>query len=196
MPQAKLPDINNAWVRYRNYGLESIDSKNYSGAVAAIFEIIALFPETYRCEINTEKWNELEKDVIIYVCGNCSKENNHDEVKIFNLLLDVTTQFISGSNQETVWNCLGCDNQNRLLSTKVIKSQLSKPHYNKVIREPPNRKQGIMDRVQYDNLMRKWFFESLAETDHQLGLYRDEYRPTDEEEEAQNIEGGEEQDAP
>ncbi len=194
MPQAKLPDINNAWVRYRNYGLESIDSKNYSSAVAAIYEIIALFPENYRCEINTDKRNVLEKDTIIYVCGNCSKENNHDEVKIFNLVLDMTTSFISGNNQETVWNCLGCDYQNRLQSTEIIKSQLKKPYYFKVIREPPNRKQGIMDRVQYDNIMRKWFFEALAETDHQLGLYRDEYRPTDEEEEAHDIEGGEEED--
>jgi len=194
MPQAKLPDINNAWVRYRNYGLESIDSKNYSGAVAAIFEIIALFPENYRIEINTEKWNEMEKDTIIFICGGCSKENNRNEIKLYDLILELTVSMVSGLQHETVWKCLGCDYRNRLLNTEVIKSQLKNPHYNKVIRDPPNRKQGVMDRVGYDNLMRRWFFESLAETDHQLGKYRDEYRPIDEEEELTNLEGGEEND--
>ena len=191
MPQAKLPDINNAWVRYRNYGLESIDSQNYSGAVAAIFEIISLFPEKYRVEINTAKYEELERDKITYICSECKDESNLVNINIYNLTLGLTLSFISGVNSTKVWDCVKCGSRNMLQNTQIIRSQEKKPHYHKVIPEPPNRKQGIMDRNTYDNKMRVWFFKSLEETDHQLGLYRDEYKPIDEDEDLETLEGGE-----
>ncbi len=191
MPQAKLPDINNAWVRYRNYGLESIDSQNYSGAVAAIFEIISLFPEKYRVEINTSKYEEMERDKITYICSECKEESNLVTITIYNLTLGLTLSFISGVESTKVWDCVKCGSRNMLQNTQIIRSQEKKPHYHKVIPEPPNRKQGIMDRNTYDNKMRVWFFKSLEETDHQLGLYRDEYKPIDEDEDLETLEGGE-----
>ena len=194
MPQAKLPDINNAWVRYRNYGIESIDSQNYSGAVAAIYEMISLFPEKYRVEINTELYEAEEKDTIIYICNDCKAETNLSTVTVFNLTLGLTLSFVSGLESTKVWDCVKCGNRNMLANTQVIRSQEKKPHYHKVIPEPPNRKQGIMDRNAYDNKLRIWFFKALEEVDHQLGLYRDEYKPIDEEEDTQELEGGEEHD--
>ncbi len=194
MPQAKLPDINNAWVRYRNYGIESIDSQNYSGAVAAIYEMISLFPEKYRLEINTEKYEDLEKDTIIYICGGCMAESVLTSVTVFNLTLGLTQSLVSGLESTKVWDCVKCGIRNMLQNTQIIKSQEVKPHYHKVIPEPPNRKQGIMDRTSYDNKMRIWFFKALEETDHQLGKYRDEYKPIDEDEELETLEGGEEHD--
>lgn len=194
MPQAKLPDINNAWVRYRNYGIESIDSQNYSGAVAAIYEMISLFPEKYRLEINTEKYEDLERDTIIYICNGCKEESNLTSITVYNFTLGLTLSFVSGLKNAQVWDCIKCGSRNMLQNTQVIKSQEAKPHYHKVIPEPPNRKQGIMDRNSYDNKMRVWFFKALEETDHQLGKYRDEYKPIDEDEELETLEGGEEHD--
>ena len=194
MPQAKLPDINNAWVRYRNYGIESIDSQNYSGAVAAIYEMISLFPEKYRVEINTDRYEDLEKDTIIYICGECTAETNLNAVTVFNLTLGLTLAFVSGLESTKVWDCVKCQTRNMLENTQIIRSQEQKPHYHKVIPEPPNRKQGIMDRNAYDNKMRIWFFKALEEVDHQLGKYRDEYKPIDEDEELETLEGGEEND--
>lgn len=194
MPQAKLPDSNAAWVRYRNYGLECMDKKNYAGAVGALFEINALFPDAYRVEVNTDKYEQLEQERVILICKQCNKENNYNDVKFYNLLLNTTVSFIAGSGSIKVWGCLECKNENRLLTTKIIKNQLIKPSYHRVMRAPPNRKQSIVDRVAYHNEMVKWFFESLAELDHQLGKYREEYRPTDEIEDENLLEGGEDAD--
>lgn len=190
MPQAKLPDINAAWVRYRNYGLQCIDQRNYSGACAAINEINALFPDEYRVEINTEKHNELMREAIVVVCSNCGTETNYSNIKIFDLLLPLLSSIIAGREYERVWSCPNCKHTNKLQDTKMIKDQHANPFYHKVIPKPPERRSGLEGRRYYHNNMVKWFFESLEEMDHQLGRYRDEYKPV--EETGDVIEGGNE----
>lgn len=182
VPQAKLPDINNAWVRYRNYGLECIDKRNYTGACAAIFEINALFPDKYRCEIDTDKYNELMMEQRVVVCPSCTKETDFKDIKIFDLILNLIPNILTNSTTEKVWNCPECKTNQKMINTKMIKDQHKQPFYFQLLREPPTRKGGISYRNSYHDIMAKWFFESLEQLDHQLGKYRDEYKPLEEQE--------------
>ena len=182
MPQAKLPDINNAWVRYRNYGLQCIHERNYTGAIAAVNEINALFPDEYRVEINTEKYNQSIHDTITVVCEQCKKEINYIDIHLFELILPTIDSIIIDKTTDVVWVCTECNHTNRRETTEMKRHEQKKPHYNKLIPEPPVRIDGIQGRTEYHNSMVKWFYDALEELDHQLGKYREEYTPTDSEE--------------
>ena len=193
MPQAKLPDINNAWVRYRNYGLECIKERNYTGAIAAINEINALFPDNYRVEVNTEKFNRSVQDKITVTCEQCKKEINYVEIRFFELLLPTIEAVIIDRAFDVVWVCAECNHTNRRETTEMKRHEQKKPEYSQLIPEPPNRIEGIQGRTEYHNNMVKWFYDALEELDHQLGKYREEYQPEDSEETI-NYEGGEDAD--
>lgn len=193
VPQAKLPDINNAWVRYRNYGLECIDSRRYAGAVAAVMEINALFPDLYRVKIDSDKYADLMRENRILVCTACTEETNFQLIQTYDLILNATRAIISGRPSEKVWDCPKCKTTQRMIDTKMYKDQHEKPTYFQVIPEPPKRREGAIDRNSFHNEMVKWFYESLEELDHQLGKYRDEYKPQGDDEES-IIEGDEDAD--
>lgn len=180
MPQAKLPDINAAWVRYRNYGLESIQYNNYPGAVAAINEINAMLPELYRVKIDTRQYKELEKDNLTVICTACKAETTPDKLLVYKMLMPMTINHHGKPVVEEVWTCTACRATNNLIKTRMIRKVKQKPFYHQVIPDPPDRKDGVLDRTHYHNDMVKWFFDALEELDHQLGKYREEYKPLDE----------------
>lgn len=179
--QSKLPDINNAWVRYRNFGLQCVMERNYIGAIAAIYEINALFPDAYRVEVNTLKFNESVKDEITAICTKCQTETNFADLHIFDLLLVTVQSVIAKRETEKVWVCTKCNNVNARSSTRMKRKQHKKPNYTQLIAEPPERINGIQGRTVYHNSMVKWFYDALEELDHQLGKYREEYKPQGEE---------------
>ena len=180
--QSKLPDINNAWVRYRNFGLQCIMERNYVGAIAAVSEINALFPDTYRVTINTEEYNKSVQDTITAVCTKCEKETNLADLKIFDLLLTTINSIILNKPTEKAWICTNveCNAINIREKTLMKRRTHKKPNYTQVIPEPPKRVDGIQGRTEYHNSMVKWFYDALEELDHQLGKYREEDKPQDE----------------
>ncbi len=194
MPQAKLPDINAAWVRYRNYGLQCIDYNNYPGAVAAINEINAMLPQSYRVKIDSREYKELEKDNLTVICTACKAETTPDKLVVFNMRLPIMVNHHGGPKTEEVWTCRDCKSVNNLIKTRMIRKVKQKPFYHQVIPDPPDRKDGVLDRTHYHNEMVKWFFDALEELDHQLGKYREEYKPIDELETGGYFVGMEEED--
>ena len=193
MPQAKLPDINNAWVRYRNFGLQCIMERNYVGAIAAINEINALFPDAYRVEVNTLKYIQSTQDELVAKCTKCNEETNIAELHIFDLLLTTVNSIILNKETEKAWICKSCETINMREKTRMIRREHKKPNYDGVIAEPPKRVDGIQGRTEYHNNMVKWFYDALEELDHQLGKYRAEYKPAEWEEDA-NYQGDEDAD--
>jgi len=172
--QSKLPDTNQAWVYYRHLGVQALQEKRYSEAVAAINEMIALFPDEYRIEINTEKYNQLMRVRTVFVCEHCSTETSRTDIKVYDCLLSTIEGFCIGSDYAKIWNCPNCQKDNMLQNTKMIEEQNGLPFYHKLIPEPPF-KQGTKNRKTFDNDFKKWFYDSLEEVDHQLGKLRAEY---------------------
>ena len=172
--QAKLPDTNQAWIYYRHMGVQSISEKDYSSAIAAINEMIALFPNEYRIEINTEKYKQTIREKLVLVCTKCNTEINYNDIKIMKLQNLGVVRLVTGTDFNDGWYCTSCHKINKLQNTRVIKEQKGLPFYHKIIPEPPIY-HGISDRKGWHNRMVKWFYDSLEEVDHQLGKYREEY---------------------
>lgn len=189
MVQAKLPDLNNYWIKYHDHGMFCLYSKNYAGCIAAIYNINALLPDEYRVEVSTKKYNELSRDKLVIICSKCEAEVNRNEIKIMTLLLSSIDSLISGDKSVQVWICSKCNGENDFIRSKKINDSHKNPTYYKVMPEPPLQKEGLTGRWQFYTKMTKWFFTCLEEEDHQLGLYRKEYQPESERDEFE--EGGE-----
>ena len=179
MPQAKLPDINAAWVRYRNYCLQCIREQDYPGSIAAINGINALLPLNYKVEINDEKYNEMLRDERKIVCTGCKTELKPEDVKVMNIRKPSITNFTGTVQLEQVWFCK-CRHKNRLSETLMRVKEKKKPSYNQVIPEAPTRQLGIVDRTEFHNKMTKWVYLALEELEYQIGKYRAEYVSADE----------------
>ena len=173
--QAKLPDINAAWVKERTYFFTCRDMHNWSGMILALYAMNALLPDEYRIMVNTRKYNNLTEAKIGYICNNCKGEIEESMVKVQKAIAPLLVSYISSSETKTYWSCHKCNAENLLSQTKLIKETLEKPYYLKVISEPPERKRGIQDRKSYQAEMTKWSGIFFQELEHQLGLYRAEY---------------------
>lgn len=167
--------------------------RNYIGAIAAINEINALFPDAYRVEVNTSKHLQSVQDVLVAVCVGCREETNINELHVFDLLLTTVKSIILNKQSEKAWVCKLCNHVNMREKTRMIRREHKKPNYDGVISEPPQRIDGIQGRTEYHNSMVKWFYDALEELDHQLGKYRAEYKPMEWEEEG-NYQGDEDAD--
>lgn len=180
MPQAKLPDINAAWSSYRAYGLQCIQYHNYPGMVAAINEMNALLPDEYRVKVDTKEYKELEREDLTVICTACKAETTPNKLVVFSMMIPITINHYGKPVLEEVWSCTKCKATNNLTKTRMIRKIKVKPYYNKIMPDPPIRKDGILDRAHYHNELVAWFFDALEELDHQLGKYRAEYKPLDE----------------
>lgn len=189
MPQAKLPDINAGFVRYRNYGIQCMEQKNYNGVVTALNGINALLPEEYRVEVNTDKYLESIQEKTLLVCEFCNGEVSLSDIKPIKLFLPYVIRFISNEEHQTVWECIKCHGINKLKDSKRITETHQQPYFNKVVPVMPKRKDGLQTRSKFHVNFTEWFVKFLEELEHQLGLYRKEYVPIDEIE-AEEIEGG------
>ena len=193
MPQAKLPDLNAAFVKYRSYGLQSVEVQNFSGAIGALYNINALLPDEYRIEINTTKYLLLISEQTLVVCNKCKKEHNYKDILKKRVLLPSFESSLKGKDYETFWICKDCGESNVYDKTKMIHSTLNKPYYLKVVTEPPEKQDGVASMMNYKKRMKKWFYNFLGELEYQLGLYRKEYTSQTEDSEEKDVDTGEEE---
>lgn len=191
--QAKLPDINAAFVKYRSYALQCIEIGNFSGAIGGLYNMNALLPDEYRIDIDTNKYLNLISEQRMLVCNECKNEFNFKDIKEKTRLLDSFESALKGQDYEITWKCKKCNNENVKSKTKVIKSSLNKPYYLKVVEEPPEKLDGVEHMMNYKKKIKKWFYNFLGELEYQIGLYRKEYTSQTEENEGNLDDDGKEE---
>jgi len=177
--QAKLPDINNIWIRWRNYGLQCIDQRNYKGAAGSVMEMNALFTDDYRIEISTAKYERLREKSIKIECPRCQEQFSNSETRKYDLLLSSIEWLITKQKTRKAWYCTKCKKSNYLSESKIITTEHQNPFYLKVIADPPVR-HGLIDRMGWHEKWQVWFFNAMEELEHQLGRYRAEYQTQEE----------------
>jgi len=172
--QAKLPDVNARLVRYMNSAQNAYDRKDFSKAAISFEASIALLPEDYQPEINTNKYADLVRNKYNIVCDSCKAEHKRGDIIPYRLLLTNIGRLVSGQEIVKVWKCPSCSNVRELKGsqTKVIK--FYQPSYFGVIPEPPVR-EGMHDRIGFESRFKKWFDIATREIEHKVGLYRTEY---------------------
>ena len=67
MPQARLPDINTAFIKYRNEVIAAIKRKDYDNMHGSLNGINGLLPTEYQVIISNTKYEELTRTDIQYL---------------------------------------------------------------------------------------------------------------------------------
>jgi len=76
MPQARLPDINTAYITYRREVLVSLKSKNYTSCIGALYALNGLLPEKYRVTISNLAYAEKTEQDLLVICRHCKQKIN------------------------------------------------------------------------------------------------------------------------
>ena len=199
MPQARLPDINTAFIKYRNEAIGAMKRKDYDNMHGALNGLNGLLPEQYRVIISSAKYEQLTKEDITYECKTCTAQKGEpveiykEQVQVFDLYPDRMQRLLFGAQLETVWRCPKCDSIQRLQDTVINITKLQDPYFIKVVPDPPNKKTGLMDKLRFDIEVKKWAWQMLNELEHQMAKFRDDNWMRGEDlGDMEDIDGGEE----
>ena len=75
MPQARLPDINTAFIRYRSEVLVGMKKGDWDSMHGSLNGINGLLPQEYQVKISDTKYYELVKEDIEYECNKCKNND-------------------------------------------------------------------------------------------------------------------------
>lgn len=174
MPQARLPDINTAYIKYRNEVVWALKHKMYNLMHGSLVGINALLPVEYQVVVSTPEYRRLSKTEITYLCKKCENENMKEDIIVYDLIPDSMGLLLYGNKTTKVWNCTKCDKVNRLIDTPISKTVLQNPTFLGVVPDPPERKDGLMDRMRFNIEIERWAWLYLGELEFKLAKFRDD----------------------
>ncbi len=174
MPQSRLPDINTAFIRYRGEAIHALQTKNWSAMHGALNGINSLLPVEYQVVISTQDHEQLAKTEITYACGSCSEAIDKSNVQVFELMPDSMQSLLHGRMFNKVWNCIKCNSTNMLNTTAISQTMLQNPTYLGIVPDPPERKNGLMDRMKFNIEIERWGWLLLNEEEFKMAKFRDD----------------------
>ena len=180
MPQARLPDINTAFIKYRNEFVSALKRKDYDNMHGALGGLNGLLPEEYRVIISTGKYEELTKTDIEYECSVCTIRNNKpveipkEELTIFVQYPNSMQRLLFGGSSEKVWQCPKCQTIHRLSDTNISETKLQNPYFLGVVPDPPEKKVGLIDHLRFDIMVKQWAWQMMNELEHKMAKFRDD----------------------
>ena len=174
----------------------AIKNRDYNSLFGALFDINAMLPKdkerNYQIEISDKKYNELIKQDTIYQCSKCSTETPKNQVTLKQIENSSFIRTLTNKNKEIIWDCPKCHESNILHQTKIIQTVLKEPFFLQVIPSPPTRKDGILDRREYDKRVKRWAMLFMNELSYQMSRYRIEYVAKDSEKLEEDVLDGQE----
>ena len=174
MPQARLPDVNTAFITYRRESLVALKSYDYRGCWGALNCINALLPKKYRVILDNIRYDEKSKISFIYCCGLCSEQIDQSDVHIFDYVLDELQFLALDEKTVKVWRCPECNEINYLSNTEIIKDMLAQPSFLQTVPLPPKRQNGLLGRMTYRKEFSKWAWNFLNELEERMAQFRDD----------------------
>ena len=177
--ESRLPDINTEFITYRNKAIASHSSKQYDTMFGSAYALNACLPKDYRVRISNTEYNDLIKQDILAVCGHCNTEFKYKDIHISNILVSSLLLLLTDKEYQKRWTCSSCKGINILSKTKLIQNIRKKPYFLQVVPEPPERKDGLLDRWSYHKEVSQWFWQFMDEIAFQESKFREEYVPKD-----------------
>lgn len=174
MPQARLPDINTAYITYRREVLVSLKTNNYTSCIGSLYALNGLLPEKYRITISNMAYAEKTMQDLLVICRHCKQKLNYKKIKILKVIVPLIEGLVSGQSYHKVWDCILCQKENSLDHTEMIQQVLKEPSFLQVVPRPPNRKEGMKDRTTYHNQFVIWAETLLIELEAQMAQFRDD----------------------
>jgi hypothetical protein len=179
MPQASLPDINTAFIKYRNQAIFNMDNGRYDAAVGSLYAFNGCLPENYRVRISTIDYEVKTQEKLNAKCPYCEEEVEVKEMHIEKLLNPLIIGVFTKDKYEKVWSCNKCNQINKLRDTEMIKYQLEEPSFLGIVPKPPERKDTLTDRRQFDIKFQNWCWKLLDELEAKAATFRRDYTPKD-----------------
>lgn len=174
MPQARLPDINTAYITYRREVLVSLKTKNYTSCIGSLYALNGLLPQKYRVTISNLEYAEKTMQDLKVICNHCKQQINYKSIKILKVIMPLIDGLITSQSYHKVWDCTLCLKENTLDHTEMIQQVLKEPSFLQVVPRPPNRKEGMKDRTTYHNQFVIWAETLLIELEAQMAQFRDD----------------------
>ncbi len=171
-----LPDISSTFAFWRANAIICYKEDNLHGAEAALYNINACLTEEYILELNTAQYEKSIHEAITYECGFCKAFTPINQINIFDWLPPGLLSVMTSYERIKSWRCLKCEEVNPMIGTTIIHEKLASPFFQKFMYEPPKREIGILYRYNFKPKFRKWFYKFLELLQHQLALYRIEYK--------------------
>ena len=174
MPQARLPDINTAYIRYRNEAIWALKHKNYNVMHGSLNGINALLPVDYQVIISSIEYDQLAKTEITYQCNSCQEHIDKSKVYVFDLIPNSIEALVHGRTPNKVWKCVNCKHTNMLSSTSISQTILQNPTFLGIVPDPPQRKDGLMDRMKFNIEIERWAWLVLNELEFKMAKFSDD----------------------
>lgn len=174
MPQARLPDVNTAFITYRREALISLKVHQHRSCYGALNCINALLPQKYRVILDNDKFKDDSKISFIYCCTVCNERIDQVDVDIFNYALDPFEVLSTDKKIIKVWECPKCNKLNNLSKTDIIKDMLALPSFIHTVPMPPERKNGLLGRTAYRKEFASWAWNYLTELEERMAMFRDD----------------------
>ena len=179
MPQASLPDINTAFIKYRNQAIFNMENGRYDAAVGSLYAFNGCLPETYRVKISTIEYEAKTQEKLNAKCPYCEEEIEVKDMQIEKILNPLIIGVFTKEKYDKVWHCSKCNQVNRLAETEMIKYQLEEPSFLGIVPKPPERKDSLTDRRQFDIKFQNWCWKLLDELEAKAATFRRDYTPKD-----------------
>ena len=180
MPQARLPDINTAFIKYRNEVIGAIKRLDFNQMHGSLNAINGMLPDQYQVTISTAKYEDLTRTDIQYLCKTCTANSKEpveipkESIRVFELYPNAMQGLLYGGIKEQVWNCPNCHTTHILKETEISVTKLQDPYFIGVVPNPPNRKQGLMDKLTFNDKTVAWGWQMLNELEHKMAKFRDD----------------------
>lgn len=174
MPQARLPDINSSFMKYRNEVIVAIKNKDWVLMHGSLNAINAILPESYRVIVSSKDYYKITKVEITYICNFCEHPNKKESITIFDTISNVVGGLIYGDAIYMIWICKQCTRTNRLSETLIDKPKLQNPSFLGVVIDPPERKDGLMNRLVFNRTIAVWGLTLLKELEAKEAQFRDD----------------------
>jgi len=178
MPQARLPDVNTAYIKCRNEIIQAIKEKKWVLLHGMLKTQNALLPPEYRVQISTAEYDKLAVPEVSYKCNFCTKETDKSNIQVFDCIrTSIERLLLVGVSQgdNKTWICAKCNKTNKLQKTIISQTVLSNPSFLGVVPDPPARKDGLMDRLKFEKALEVWGLEFLSELEQKMALFRDDH---------------------
>jgi hypothetical protein len=172
--QARLPDINTAFIRFRSEAINALKAQNYDVMHGSLNASNALLPDEYRVIVDDNEYKKLTDTQINYVCTSCDKEIPRENIRIFDLIPDSMESLIYSNRPKKVWNCPKCKGLCLLGKTVIKKNDLQNPSFVGVVPNPPTRQDGLMDRLRFHIEISRWAWLIIGELESRMGIFRDD----------------------
>ena len=175
MPQARLPDVNTAFIKWRNKVVTALESFKYTAALGSLNNFNACLPREYQVKVSTDLYNQkLEDEKLLVHCTKCGADVDFRHVRKELVLCDPMEEMITKKKHKSVWRCSACNTQNLTNTSEFTKANLPNPYYIGVVPDPPERKDGILDRHEYHRKIERWCWIMLGELEFMAAKFRDD----------------------